>query len=60
MFSGAMASKPSVTSAIMSSNTPSVRRVRADGAIALTFTWYRASSTDAITVSAAIPAFAAP
>jgi hypothetical protein len=34
MFSGAIASKPSATRAIVSANTASVIRVRADGAIA--------------------------
>ena len=38
MFSGAIASKSSSWVAIMSANTVSVIRVRADGAIALTVT----------------------
>ena len=38
MFSGAIASKPDSGCAIMSSKTPSVRRVRADGAIAFAVT----------------------
>jgi hypothetical protein len=38
MFSGAIASKPELTSAIVPAKTPSVSRVRADGAIALAVT----------------------
>jgi hypothetical protein len=39
---------------------PSVMRVRATGATALTVTPYRPSSSAAITVKAAMPALAAP
>ena len=58
-FSGAMASKSLPRVAIMSANTVSVIRVRADGAIALTVTPYRPNSAAATRVSAAIPALAA-
>ena len=56
---GCMASKPDSGTRIFSAKTASVIGVRADGAMALTVTPYRASSTAATAVSAAIPALAA-
>jgi hypothetical protein len=45
---------------VRSPKAPSVIRVRAPGAIALTRTPYRASSSAVITLKAATPALAAP
>ena len=55
-----MASKPDSTGLSIVSKTPSVIRVRADGAMAFTITPYRPISAAAISVSVAMPALAAP
>ncbi|GDY82434.1 hypothetical protein SAVCW2_16330 [Streptomyces avermitilis] len=54
-----MASKPASGAAIVPAKARSVIRVRAAGAIAFTWTPYRASSAAATSVSPTIPAFAA-
>lgn len=59
-FSGAIASNsPSPGAAIVSANVCSVIRVRAAGAIALTWTPYRPISAAATSVRPTMPAFAA-
>lgn len=59
-FSGAIASNPpSPGAAIACAKVRSVIRVRAAGAIALTWTPYRAVSSAATSVRPTIPAFAA-
>ncbi len=55
-----MASNESSGSGSRSPNAAVVMRVRAAGAIAFTVTPYRSISRDQMSVSAAIPALAAP